>query len=664
MASSTGATYPAGQKGSDKLPSVYSLPFDVFSMIIAYLPQASRFALFNTSRALRSSPALSHAMLVEPISAADFPTTLADARNGAPSILRSPFRTGLHERTSGCTDFMSLKGLGGLSEHEYLSSAKSVAICKLIDKYTGRHVVHLAIPYFLSLKDIRPYAQHCPNLISLDLANLIRIDGWPTVDNRYRQSSGPSQGFLRNLDWKTIFADCPSIFYNLRHIKLSLAGFDILNQQHRNGLKKILASMRRLEILELQGQAERRGFAEPRKAMELIEILTNHTARTLREIRLDRMLLSIRGLPYLLEKLSEKRPHFRQVVLSLNQDLKMMSKVMLEMELPLMDEQDEELILQGTPTSCCKYIRMLKALAEVKTASGESRWSITELGNDLDVAIRPEAFCGKGFPTPFHEARSDREDYFRYLKHHMNWRPTFAWSSETDKIEQPYYNKLQDLSEPELAWTLARCKETFHGIRDAGMPVKLELLAEQQDHENPGRASFFLEDWVPHTKAACSSHKYMTGLRRPAGPWHWYFHGIGNAIDHLKVAYGNAFLREPFDLVKKKHPQGRYGGRPGGYRFDARPQAERAAEEKAQMQPMWDDLAENFPVLSRLELYIPELVYLGDVSFLDNLLPGAGWQVEQGKDVIVKDYRECEGLTPQADVVFLNRVFFREEVAW
>lgn len=82
------------------------------------------------------------------------------------------------------------------------------------------------------------------------------------------------------------------------------------------------------------------------------------------------------------------------------------------------------------------------------------------------------------------------------------------------------------------------------------------------------------------------------------------------------------------------------------------------------MQYVWDHLRDHFPNLSRLELYIPALVYVGDETFLKGLLPGSGWQIQIGKELVVKDYRKLRNIRPQADVVFLDRVFYRDEVAW
>ena len=93
-----------------------------------------------------------------------------------------------------------------------------------------------------------------------------------------------------------------------------------------------------------------------------------------------------------------------------------------------------------------------------------------------------------------------------------------------------------------------------------------------------------------------------------------------------------------------------------------RPEVERANEKKELIRFLWEEFRENFPNLVCLESHIPALVYLGDEIFLDGVLPGKGWTVNRGKDIVVKDYRRIEGLTAQTDVVFLNRTFVRNDI--
>ena len=42
-------------------------------------------------------------------------------------------------------------------------------------------------------------------------------------------------------------------------------------------------------------------------------------------------------------------------------------------------------------------------------------------------------------------------------------------------------------------------------------------------------------------------------------------------------------------------------------------------------------------------------------------LPGEGWKLEHGKDVVVTDYRKMLNVKVQPPVTFLNRVFSREQ---
>lgn len=626
---------------------LYSLPKEVLSQIIDYLPQSTRLTLMRTSRSLRLCPVLVRSIYVEPISTADFPTTPANILIDVPSLLGNPFSTGLHERTNDCKDFMSLKGLTGLRDDCYLSSAKCKAIWKSIDRDTRVYVKHLTVPYFMSLDAIRPFARNCPNIMSLDLANLIRFDPLD-FHNRGSHIKGPAG---TSIGWRAIVKKYPELFERLRTIKVSVAGLDISYNSDRNALTSLLSSTKRLETLELQGRYERQNrsfyeYNEPQECLKLIKVLTSYTAKTLRELRLDRMLLSIGNLPLLLRSMSSDFPEFKNISLSVDYDLKMISNV-----IPSPSHREF-----ATPYTCWSYIRMIKAISQLETASNVPRWTLTAMENH-DLTLRPQAF----FDYDGDHTTSKSVELLRWLKQDLRYTPKFAWSPENNNLGPHDYTPLHSIDEANQERTFEVCESLFQTLKAADIPIKLELSTEGQEISDPGKSSFFLPNWVPQSEAAIHGECLSRMMSSGSGTWQWYLHGIGSHVDQLRVTWSHAFLREPFDMRLKKHPKGRRTGRPAGYCFDPRPQSERADEEKSSIQPMWDDLKNDFPHLKRLELRVPALVYLGDEAFLEDVLPGTGWQLRRGDDVVVKDYRQCKGLTPQADVVFLDRTFFREE---
>ena len=80
------------------------------------------------------------------------------------------------------------------------------------------------------------------------------------------------------------------------------------------------------------------------------------------------------------------------------------------------------------------------------------------------------------------------------------------------------------------------------------------------------------------------------------------------------------------------------------------------------MQRTWNTLGEIYPNILRLKLHVPTSVYIGDEA-MQALLPGTGWRLEHGKDIVVTDYRKMMSVKVQPPVVFLTRVFSREVVA-
>ena len=196
---------------------------------------------------------------------------------------------------------------------------------------------------------------------------------------------------------------------------------------------------------------------------------------------------------------------------------------------------------------------------------------------------------------------------------------------------------LSELSETERQRQLDYIRELFKTVKEADLPVKLLLDTTLRDArgvntpQNTNMGTFFVRVLKPlqlhpsHPRFARAEQ----GYKERFGPHQWYFKTIGDLVDEFTVRWGHKALREPdFDIsYDDGDPISRFQYR--------RPRHEIVREEKSMIQSLWTDLAETFPSLKRLEVHIPDEVYIGDDE-MTKLLPGDGWKLECGKDVVVK----------------------------
>ena len=80
------------------------------------------------------------------------------------------FASDLHGMFGDWEDFVSLEGRGGIQDDHYLSIAQWNGIRDKLDERTGSYVERLAIPSFLGIADLKPFAQHCRNIQYLDIS--------------------------------------------------------------------------------------------------------------------------------------------------------------------------------------------------------------------------------------------------------------------------------------------------------------------------------------------------------------------------------------------------------------------------------------------------------------------------------------------------------------
>ena len=199
---------------------------------------------------------------------------------------------------------------------------------------------------------------------------------------------------------------------------------------------------------------------------------------------------------------------------------------------------------------------------------------------------------------------------------------------------------LSELSEPDRKEQIKYIREVFETVKEADLPVKLLLDTAARDGAsvNSARAanlgSFFVRNLKPlqlhpsHPRFARAEQ----GYKERFGPHKWYLKAVGDLVDELTVRWGHRCLRQPWFVQGFKFGPGINQN----IRFQHdRPRHELVREEKSMIQSLWTDLAETFPSLKRLEVYIPDEVYIGDDE-MAKLLPGEGWKLECGKDVVVK----------------------------
>ena len=394
---------------------------------------------------------------------------------------------------------------------------------------------------------------------------------------------------------------------------------------------------------------------------KFIECLTSNASKNLKELRLIDMLHLVRSLPVFLQKLGEGCPKIRIIGTTVNQDLQRAS-----LEHPDEDAYSSshfgDQLEASTPTTCWGYLRLLKMVCE------DPRYTLNPLDNEGVYELNPShRFSYKDTES----STSPSVEVFRSLKQHLSWSPTFDWNDQMHEHPEgrPHF-KLIKMRDEMLKKHTRLCRELFQDLKEAHIPVKLLLnTTRRYGAETLDHGSFFLRPWKAGRSEAKKLYEKeqaivlalpkhsskMNPIDEQAGPWQWYFDTVGDLVDHFTVNWGHKFLREPINQKDERalpyHPA----------LFDTRPREERTAEERTMIQPLWTELAQTFPNIVRLQMHVPAEVYIGDDEMM-KLLPGTGWTLRRGQDVVIPDLRIQKGFTPQAPVTFLDRVFARDAV--
>ena len=72
---------------------------------------------------------------------------------------------------------MSLHGLGGIRDQDYITIGDFHELLQKLDQRTGSYVKSLVIPDFITIDDIRPFNIYCPNIENLDLESFMHRIG-------------------------------------------------------------------------------------------------------------------------------------------------------------------------------------------------------------------------------------------------------------------------------------------------------------------------------------------------------------------------------------------------------------------------------------------------------------------------------------------------------
>ena len=634
-----------------------STPPEIFAQIISNLSCNDLITLSETSRALRYNHLIERALFTEPISRTGFPLTLEELKFDV-GIRAGGFAEDLHDLSELCDDALSLKGRTGKSDPKYLKADTCNYIGKKLNARTGSYVKRLAIPNFLTIADILPYANHCHNIEFLDLSSLIHpID----QDEPEFELDEPTFVYPFRLRWQELLEDdCIDLFTNVRSIKVDLLGTSIGQrggwERALQNLADLLRQAQNLKCLHIHSpplSTLDTLFNSPVFTFTLSNVLAANAPKGLTELRLDGMFHNIRNYHTFLNEIGEALPQLRNVSFSIDQDLQMLGLDSVDEYQQVAGEFKENTeidLIRETPLNCWEYIRMLKRLSD------DPRWtsSLKCLKADQIYEINPRAL----FSAKDHQRSKNPEgkELFGWLKQTLQWTPTFNWYDQMQNIKTLtwVYSSLHNMPSAERYDDLELCRELFQDLKSVGIPVKLLLSTTQwynRIYINNG--SFYGRNFrcarrnhVPEEE--CGLEEYQR-----SGPWQWYLHVIGDLVDELTVNWGNTFLRQPVG-------KGYFEPQPCGHRgtFDKRPDSERAEEEKEKMQPLWTDLAQTFPNIKRLNLHIPAEVYLGDET-MTSMLPESDWRVYIGNTIVVKDCRTWKNVRVRADVTFLDRIFHR-----
>lgn len=663
---------PARIRKKDRLkdfcPPLLTIPPEIFAQILRNLSRNSLLALSDTCHGFKYNHMVIRDLFTEPICLADFPLNLFELRYDT-GVLDGQegyswgFAEDIRRDFSGlCDDVLSQKGRRDTRDEKYVTSHTISTIGRKLNAKLGSYVKRLVIPDFLTITDILPYAKHCHNIEFLDLMSLMHPIDHPEPKSK---SENPSIEHPFELRWDELLEDdCKDLFLNVRSIKVECLGegSDFDDGWNLENLAGLLGQTRNLKCLHIHSPPlYRRGstWNGPEFAFALADVLATSAPKGLTELQLDGMFHNIRNYHTFLNELEEALPQLRDISISIDQDLQMLGLDIVDESRYIWDENPDPAsddLIRETPSTCWEYIRMLKGICD------DPRWtsSLKCLKADKIYEINPRAF----FSVKDNQRSKDAfpgGEIFSWFSQTLQWTPTFNWYDQMHDIKtmEWSHNSLRNMTSDIRRQELDLCRELFQDLKSSGIPVKLMLATTPwYDRSQYGDTGTFYTRTYRCIKRNNAPEEEECGLKEflESGPGQWYLDWNGDLVDELTVKWGNNFLQEPVNcyednvLIPCNHRA----------QFDKRPHTERAEEEKEKMQPLWTDLAQTFPNLKRLNLHIPDYLYLGDETMIC-LLPESEWKLDVGKNktMVVKDHRRKDGIKRGREVAFFDRKFDR-----
>ncbi|KAI4214783.1 MAG: hypothetical protein LQ351_002859 [Letrouitia transgressa] len=556
-----------------------------------------------------------------------------------------------------CQKFITKTGLNSLQ--------------KTINSKNSHFVRRLALGNAFDFQQVKLMAKLCPNVDNLDLTlfpenidsqfdrqrmERCRCQTLPDNTHYTRLGRRICQGcyLSKSPTWYDLLTDEDifQLFAGSKAIRLNYGlSKDVHSQpaeEHSRILKdynadmfvRLLEQCQQLEFLELNGLDQKYLYGEwqyPSIALKLQEALLSKSPPRLSCLGLNKMQWITRNIEAFLRPFDELL-QLTEIKISLGYDLSEISNfeqqkdIIRDLDFPddwstafrnLLNSAEQKLV-DLTPHDLRGYVDSLKRLV------GYGRWKVK--ASDLSE-VHPVHLLSFVRPYKGHPQRA--LEHLRWLQLEMGWIPVFNWGLHIS----PKFTLLLYIPYDEVDMhDVPIYRQIFEQVKEAGNPVKLLLPAWNESVMGDQIGAFFVNNRQPFSN-------YIEE--------HWSLGSIGDLVDHLGIAWGNHFLND-----------------------NRRPQMKRGFTEEYLRKEFqgWNDFSENefaeiFPNLSRLELYIPELLANllladEDETFINKVLPGSGWSVQNKPDVVVYGARYNRGYYRPSQIfnVMKRKTFVREEV--
>lgn len=409
---------------------LFTIPLDVIEHILDRMTKKEAFRLSQTCKDLMQHPVVLRAIFHEPISLAEIEEwyhQLPDCGMNTKTMMGPPVLWG-------------------------------------INASTGPLVRRLAVPEWISERDIHELTAHCPNLHALDFTEIFESDpdvmGW----NSDQDSDGDAEEGDINL-WPSMLDRCPDLFRNLRSIRLPYGCWRTVYsrlhpywQTHTACLPKLLHVADHLQSLEITCQQEPTLDPSPEtrrqaSAKLLAEILDN-VNRGLTTLALYDSESTIENLDNFLQPLAIF-PRLETIKISLHRDLYIYQK----------DSQplyDFDLIINpilSSPNRDYEHdtASVLQYLSVIKSINDRGIFSLVSSDNGENYHSVPREYYGLCQTELILGPRDDL------------WAPVWTWNDRLSWVEFHQHDSSVEVVDIE------KCRSLFEQLNRARIPVSIEL---------------------------------------------------------------------------------------------------------------------------------------------------------------------------------------------